>query len=70
MKLWKGNLALVEGALAGGLDAYFGYPITPQNEVPEYMSLRMREEKRIFLQALFKSKAILLSRLSRITAYY
>ncbi len=48
--LWKGNLALVEGALAGGIDAYFGYPITPQNEVPEYMSLRMPEEKRIFLQ--------------------
>ncbi len=50
-KLWKGNLALVEGAIAGGLDAYFGYPITPQNEVTEYMSLRMREEGRIFLQA-------------------
>lgn len=50
-KLWQGNLVLVEGALAGGLDAYFGYPITPQNEVTEYMSLRMREEKRIFLQA-------------------
>ena len=49
--LWKGNLALVEGALAGGLDAYFGYPITPQNEVIEYMSLRMREEGRTFLQA-------------------
>ncbi len=51
MKLFKGNLALVEGAIAGGLDAYFGYPITPQNEVTEYMSLRMREEGRIFLQA-------------------
>ncbi|MBN2406954.1 MAG: 3-methyl-2-oxobutanoate dehydrogenase subunit VorB [Elusimicrobia bacterium] len=50
-KLWKGNHALVEGALAGGLDAYFGYPITPQNEVPEYMSLRMKQEKRVFLQA-------------------
>lgn len=50
-ELWKGNLALVEGAIAGGADAYFGYPITPQNEVTEYMSLRMRQEKRIFLQA-------------------
>lgn len=49
--LWKGNLALVEGALAGGLDAYFGYPITPQNEISEYMSSRAREEKRVFLQA-------------------
>ncbi len=50
-ELWKGNLAIVEGAISGGADAYFGYPITPQNEVTEYMSLRMREEKRIFLQA-------------------
>lgn len=50
-KLWKGNLAIVEGALAGGIDAYFGYPITPQNEVPEYMSLRMKQEGRVFLQA-------------------
>jgi 2-oxoglutarate/2-oxoacid ferredoxin oxidoreductase subunit alpha len=50
-KLLKGNLAIVEGAIAGGLDSYFGYPITPQNEITEYMSLRMREEGRIFLQA-------------------
>lgn len=41
----------MEGALAGGIDAYFGYPITPQNEVTEYMSLRMREEGKIFLQS-------------------
>jgi 2-oxoglutarate ferredoxin oxidoreductase subunit alpha len=51
MKLWKGNLALAEGAIAGGLEAYFGYPITPQNEIPEYMSLRLPEEGRVFLQA-------------------
>lgn len=50
-KLWKGNYALVEGAIHGGLDSYFGYPITPQNEVTEYMSKRMREEGRVFLQA-------------------
>ncbi|RLD14640.1 MAG: 3-methyl-2-oxobutanoate dehydrogenase subunit beta [Caldiserica bacterium] len=50
-KLWKGNYALCEGAIAGGCDAYFGYPITPQNEVTEYMSVRMRELDRVFLQA-------------------
>ncbi len=50
-ELWKGNYAVVEGALAGGIDAYFGYPITPQNEITEYMSLRMREENRVFLQS-------------------
>lgn len=50
-KLWKGNNAIVEGSLAGGAEAYFGYPITPQNEIPEYMSYRMRKVGRVFLQA-------------------
>ncbi len=50
-KLLKGNYAVVEGALQGGIDAYFGYPITPQNEITEYMSQRMRAEDRVFLQA-------------------
>jgi 2-oxoglutarate ferredoxin oxidoreductase subunit alpha len=49
--LMKGNEAVVEGAIAGGCEAFFGYPITPQNEVPEYMSKRMIETGRIFLQA-------------------
>src|SRR3989338_1451684 len=51
MKFWNGNLALVEGAISGGIDAYFGYPITPQNEITEYMSSRMREEEKVFLQS-------------------
>ncbi|MFH1414663.1 MAG: 3-methyl-2-oxobutanoate dehydrogenase subunit VorB [Elusimicrobiota bacterium] len=50
-KLFQGNRAIVEGALSGGIDAYFGYPITPQNEITEYMSLRMRDTGRVFLQA-------------------
>jgi 2-oxoglutarate ferredoxin oxidoreductase subunit alpha len=33
-----------------GVDAYFGYPITPQNEIPAYMSRRMPEEGRVFVQ--------------------
>jgi 2-oxoglutarate ferredoxin oxidoreductase subunit alpha len=45
-----GNEALAEAAIIAGLDAYFGYPITPQNEIPEYMSKRMPEEGRVFLQ--------------------
>lgn len=45
-----GNEALAESAIIAGLDAYFGYPITPQNEIPEYMSKRMPEEGRVFLQ--------------------
>ncbi|MFC1501523.1 3-methyl-2-oxobutanoate dehydrogenase subunit VorB [Elusimicrobiota bacterium] len=49
--LMKGNIALCEGAIAAGCKAYFGYPITPQNEVPAHMSKRMVELDRIFLQA-------------------
>ncbi|MFA6613970.1 MAG: 3-methyl-2-oxobutanoate dehydrogenase subunit VorB, partial [Endomicrobiia bacterium] len=50
-KLVKGNIALCEGALAAGLDAYFGYPITPQNEVPAYMSNKMVTLGKVFVQA-------------------
>ncbi|MCL2390228.1 MAG: 3-methyl-2-oxobutanoate dehydrogenase subunit VorB [Endomicrobia bacterium] len=50
-KLIKGNIALCEGAIAAGLHAYFGYPITPQNEIPAYMSKKMVELKRVFVQA-------------------
>lgn len=46
-----GNSALAEGAIMAGCEAYFGYPITPQNEIPEYMSKRMPEEGRVFLQS-------------------
>jgi 2-oxoglutarate ferredoxin oxidoreductase subunit alpha len=46
-----GNEALAEAAIIAGVDAYFGYPITPQNEVPVYMSRRMPEEGRVFLQS-------------------
>ncbi len=50
-KLIKGNEALGEGAIQAGCGAYFGYPITPQNELIEYMSRRMLEEKRVFVQS-------------------
>ena len=45
-----GNEALAEAAIIAGADAYFGYPITPQNEIPAYMSRRMPEEGRVFVQ--------------------
>ncbi len=38
LKLMKGNEALAEAAIRTGCDAYFGYPITPQSEVLEYLS--------------------------------
>ena len=49
--LQKGNIAICEGAIDAGCDAYFGYPITPQNEVPAFMSKRMVELGRVFIQA-------------------
>jgi len=49
--LMKGNEAICEGAITAGCQAYYGYPITPQNEIPAYMSKRMVELGRVFIQA-------------------
>lgn len=49
--LMKGNEAVCRGAAAGGCKAFFGYPITPQNEIPEIMSWLMPEHGGVFLQA-------------------
>lgn len=50
-ELLKGNEAMAEAAIRAGLEAYFGYPITPQTELLEWMSKRMPELGRPFLQA-------------------
>lgn len=50
-ELMKGNIAIAEAAVRAGLQAYFGYPITPQTELLEYLSQRMVELGRVFLQA-------------------
>jgi 2-oxoglutarate ferredoxin oxidoreductase subunit alpha len=49
--LMKGNEAMAEAAIQAGCDAYFGYPITPQAELLEWMARRMPELGRVFLQA-------------------
>lgn len=49
--LMEGNEALAEGAIRAGCDAYFGYPITPQTELLEYMARRMPALGRAFVQA-------------------
>lgn len=49
--LFSGNEALAEGALKAGCRCYFGYPITPQSEIPAYMVRRMKEVGGVFLQA-------------------
>lgn len=49
--LMKGNEAIAEAAIRAGCRYFFGYPITPQTEVPEYMSARMPELGGCYLQA-------------------
>jgi len=49
--LMKGNEAIGEAAVQAGCQCYFGYPITPQNELTAYMSKRMIEEDRVFIQS-------------------
>ena len=49
--LMCGNEALAEAAILAGCDAYFGYPITPQNEISAYMAQRMPELGRVFIQS-------------------
>ena len=51
MELLKGNEAIAEAAIRAGLEAYFGYPITPQTELLEYMARRMPDLGRAFVQA-------------------
>ncbi|ABU59626.1 MULTISPECIES: 3-methyl-2-oxobutanoate dehydrogenase subunit VorB [Roseiflexus] len=50
-ELLKGNEAIAEAAIRAGLNAYFGYPITPQTELLEYLARRMPELGRAFVQA-------------------
>lgn len=50
-KLLKGNVAIAEAAIQSGLDFFFGYPITPQNDIPEYLSEHLPENGGTFLQA-------------------
>lgn len=49
--MMKGNEAIAEAAVQAGCRFYAGYPITPQNEIPEYMSWRMPEAGGTFIQA-------------------
>lgn len=49
--LMKGNEAFCEAAMRGGARYYFGYPITPQSEIPEYMAAHMDEIGGCFQQA-------------------
>lgn len=45
LRLMKGNDALAEGAIRAGADGYFGYPITPQSEIMEYLMAEKPHER-------------------------
>ena len=49
--LIKGNEAIGEAAIRAGCRYYFGYPITPQSELPEYMAKKLPTVNGVFLQA-------------------
>jgi 2-oxoglutarate ferredoxin oxidoreductase subunit alpha len=49
--LMKGNEALARAAILGGCTHFFGYPITPQNEIPEYLAREFPKTGGVFLQA-------------------
>jgi 2-oxoglutarate/2-oxoacid ferredoxin oxidoreductase subunit alpha len=49
--LLKGNEAVARGAMDAGLEGYFGYPITPQSEIIEYLAREMPKQNRVFVQA-------------------
>jgi 2-oxoglutarate/2-oxoacid ferredoxin oxidoreductase subunit alpha len=45
LRLMKGNEAVAEAAIRAGCDGYFGYPITPQSEIMEYLMLEKPHER-------------------------
>lgn len=56
--LMKGNEAIAEAAIRAGCRAFYGYPITPQNEIPNYMALHLPERGGVYLQAESEVSAI------------
>ena len=56
--LMKGNEAFGKAAIEAGCKYFFGYPITPQNEIPEYMSKELPNVGGVFVQAESEVSAI------------
>lgn len=50
-ELWKGNEAIAEAAIRAKVQCYFGYPITPQSEIPEYMAKHLPNRGGVFVQS-------------------
>ena len=54
----SGNHAFAEAAIRAGCTSYFGYPITPQNELGEYMSAHLPDNGGVFIQSESETAAI------------
>ena len=50
-ELTKGNYAIAQAAVNAGCDCYFGYPITPQSEIGEFMSKKMQQLEKAYVSA-------------------
>jgi 2-oxoglutarate ferredoxin oxidoreductase subunit alpha len=50
-QLIKGNYAIAQASINAGCEGYFGYPVTPQSEIGEYMSKKMQELGRAYVSA-------------------
>jgi len=57
-EIWKGSEAIAEAAIRAGCRCFCGYPITPQNEIPEYMSAKMPAAGGVFVQSESEVSAI------------
>ncbi len=58
--LIQGNVAVGWGALNAGCDGFFGYPITPQNEIPEWFASEFPKRGRVFVQTQSETGAIMM----------
>src|SRR4030042_3246206 len=58
--LVSGNEAVGWGALNAGCDGFFGYPITPQNEIPEWFASEMPKRGKVFVQSQSETGAIMM----------
>lgn len=57
-ELIKGNIAIAQASLNAGCECYFGYPITPQTEIGEYLSQKMYDEQKAYVCAESEVSAI------------
>jgi len=58
--LIQGNEAVGWGALSAGCDGFFGYPITPQNEIPEWFAREFPKRGKAFVQSQSETGAIMM----------